>query len=245
MTELSYDAAPIPIREDLAAAHKRVWRHISEPGTWLNGATRVAIARETRNAPGCALCKRRKEALSPYRMDGTHDDRGILPPETVEIVHRIVTDPARLKRDWYEAMIKAGFGEGEYVETVSVICMIISIDTFNRAAGLEPPPLPEPVAGDPTRIRPQEAKPGAAWVPWIAPEDAAAFADEVFAATSSNVQRSLSLVPDACRSFFDLVEAQYLAGHEMRDFDNEFRAISHAQIEFIAGRVSALNQCVY
>jgi len=42
-----------------------------------------------------------------------------------------------------------------------------------------------------------------------------------------------------------MVEAQYLARHEMRDFGNEFRAITNTQIEFIAGRVSSLNQCVY
>jgi AhpD family alkylhydroperoxidase len=31
----------------------------------------------------------------------------------------------------------------------------------------------------------------------------------------------------------------------MWDFANEYRAISHAQIELIAGRVSVLNQCFY
>jgi AhpD family alkylhydroperoxidase len=31
----------------------------------------------------------------------------------------------------------------------------------------------------------------------------------------------------------------------MRDFDNEYQAIYHAQIELVASRVSALNQCVY
>ncbi len=245
MTELSYDAAPMPVREDLGAAHGRAWRHIAAPGTWLDGATRVAIAREVRNAPGCALCARRKDALSPYAVDGAHDSLGALSDEMVEVVHRIVTDPARLKRDWVYSMFDAGLDDGVYVETVSVVCTTVSVDTFARAAGLAPPPLPEPVAGEPSRIRPPEARPGAAWVPWIAPEDAAGFADEVFAPQSSNVQRSLSLVPDECRAFFDLVEAQYLARHEMRDFENEYRAITHSQIELIAGRVSALNQCVY
>lgn len=245
MADLSYDNAPFPVREALSAAHNRIWRHISEPGTWLTGETRVAIAHETRNAPSCALCAKRKEALSPYQVDGAHDDLGALSRELVETIHRIVTDPARLKRDWVDGLIDAGLGDGEYVEAVGVVCMTVSVDTFNRAAGLEPPTLPVPVAGQPSRIRPPEAKPGDAWVPWIAPEDAGPYADEVFAATSSNVQRALSLVPEGCRSFFDMVEAQYLARHEMRDFGNEFRAITHAQIEFIAGRVSALNQCVY
>jgi AhpD family alkylhydroperoxidase len=31
----------------------------------------------------------------------------------------------------------------------------------------------------------------------------------------------------------------------MRDFSQEFRAITHLQIELLAARVSALNQCTY
>jgi AhpD family alkylhydroperoxidase len=31
----------------------------------------------------------------------------------------------------------------------------------------------------------------------------------------------------------------------MRDFSREYRAISHAQIELLAARVSALNRCLY
>ena len=245
MSELSYDAAPTPIRDDLAASHKRVWRQISEPGTWFTGADRIAIARETRHAPHCALCRERKDALSPYQMAGPHDHTGNLSDEMVDAIHRIVTDPARLKREWVESLMKSGLSDSEYVELVSVVCCTLSIDTFNRAAGLAPPPLLDAVAGDPSRSRPAEAKPGAAWVPWIAPEDAGPYPDEIYAATSANIQRALSLVPAGATSFFDLVESQYLPRHQMRDFDNEFRAITHAQIEFIAGRVSALNQCVY
>ena len=52
-------------------------------------------------------------------------------------------------------------------------------------------------------------------------------------------------MPDEARGFFDVVSAQYLAGHQMRDFSQEFRAIPHGQIELLAARVSALNQCTY
>jgi hypothetical protein len=52
-------------------------------------------------------------------------------------------------------------------------------------------------------------------------------------------------VPDEVRSFFDLVENQYLPGAVMRDFAHEYRAITHPQIELLAARVSALNRCLY
>jgi hypothetical protein len=57
--------------------------------------------------------------------------------------------------------------------------------------------------------------------------------------------KAMSLVPDEVRSFFDLVENQYLPGAVMRDFSHEYRAITHAQIELLAARVSALNRCLY
>jgi len=41
------------------------------------------------------------------------------------------------------------------------------------------------------------------------------------------------------------VEHQYLGGLAMRDFAREYRAISHAQIELVAARVSAINGCEY
>jgi hypothetical protein len=55
----------------------------------------------------------------------------------------------------------------------------------------------------------------------------------------------MSLVPEEAHGFFDLVEAQYIPGPAMRDFTREYRAISHPQIELLAGRVSAINRCEY
>jgi len=45
--------------------------------------------------------------------------------------------------------------------------------------------------------------------------------------------------------WWDMFETMYLPAAAMRDFSREYRAISHAQIEFLAARVAALNQCVY
>ena len=92
MTELTYRASPVPIRDDLAAAHRRAWRRIAQPGTWWDGATRVAIAAETRNAPACDLCKRRKQALSPNAVSGDHDSLGVLPEAVVEVAESLGMD---------------------------------------------------------------------------------------------------------------------------------------------------------
>jgi hypothetical protein len=242
-----FSSNPLPIREDLVAAHRRAWAHIAQPGTWWDGAARVAIAAETRQAPLCALCRRRREALSPLAIEGAHDSLGQLPELAIEVVHRLRTDPGRLGEGWCRSVIARGLTEEQYVEIVSVVAHIVAIDTMARGLGLDPPPLPNPEPGSPTRRRPSGAKPGGAWVPWLDPADAADAAAGIYPSDRepANIMKAMSLVPDEVRSFFDLVTHQYLPGAVMRDFAHEYRAISHAQIELLAARVSAINRCLY
>ena len=62
---------------------------------------------------------------------------------------------------------------------------------------------------------------------------------------TANIRRAMSVVPDEIRAFFGLGACHYLPAAVMRDFDREIRAIDHAQIELVAGRVSSINGCVY
>ena len=243
---MGYPDAPVPIRADILAAHARAWAWIAAPGNWLTGAERVAIAAETRHALDCKLCAARKEALSPEAGAGEHDGPGVLEPPMVEIVHRIVTDPARLTRRWFQARQAEGIEDTRYVETVGVAAVTVSLDTFARSMGVAPRRLPEPGPGEPSGYRPASARMEEAWVPLIVHgEESGAEADLYSGSKGAYILMALSLVPQAKRAFFDLVETQYLPGRWMRIFDVEHRAISHAQIEFLAARISALNQCVY
>ncbi len=251
---ITYLDAPVSVRADIGQAHIVAWDRISRAGAWLDGATRVAIAEETRHAPQCSLCKRRKEALSPYSIAGHHDRLGTLPERVVEQIHRIVTDAGRLTRNWFDGIIASGTPDTEYVEIVGVVATVVTIDTFCRAIGVPPHPLPRPVPGEPHRRRPRTAhQRGEAWLPMIHPKDLEGDLDteeervlaKYWGGVLANIRRALSLVPEEAYAWFQLVETQYLPGKWMRDFENEYRAITHAQIELIAGRVSVLNQCFY
>jgi len=245
MTTVSYDDAPVPIRQDLLDAHQRAWQRIAEPGTWLDGSTRTAIAHEVRNARQCKFCAERKQALMPYSLEGAHQTVTGLSEAQVELIHRLATDSARLKRSWCRNLIDNGLSEEEYVETVGVACTTIFLDTFAHALGIQLREIPAAQEGNPSRIRPEEARQGDPWVPWIAPEDASEADRDTFGPGISNIRRALSLVPDDARGFFDLVGNQYLDAEQMKDFVTQFRAITRAQIELIAGRISAINQCAY
>lgn len=242
-----YVSSPMPIRGDLAAAHARAWERIGRPGTWWDGAARVAIAAETRHASSCRLCRRRKEALSPAAIEGTHDSLGELSEAVVEVVHRVRNDPGRLSERWYHGVIAGGLSEEQYVETVSVVAHVVAIDTMARGLGLDALSLPHPQAGVPSQRRPVAAKSGGAWVPWLEPTDLSGGEADLYPSgrPAANIMKAMSLVPDEVRGFFDLVSHQYLPPLAMRDFSREYRAISHSQIELLAARVSALNQCLY
>ena len=242
-----YGSSRVAIRDDLAKAHDRAWERIGRPGTWWDGAQRVAIAAATRHASACTLCRWRKEALSPAAMEGTHDSLGELSEVMVEVVHRVRNDPGRLSERWYRGVVAAGLSEEQYVEAVSVVAHIVAIDSMARGLGLDSLPLPRPQAGAPSRRRPVAAKSGGAWVPWLEPADLSDAEADLYPTgrPAANIMKAMSLVPDEVRGFFDLVSHQYMPPLAMRDFSREYRAISHSQIELLAARVSALNQCLY
>jgi TPR repeat protein len=54
-----------------------------------------------------------------------------------------------------------------------------------------------------------------------------------------------AVLPDEAAGFFDLDEALYLPQAAIHDLETEYRAITHVQMELIATRIAALNQCFY
>jgi hypothetical protein len=244
--EAGVDPITRSIRPALAREIERGWLRLAAPGTWWTGAERLAIAAEVRNAPSCALCRRRREALSPYAVAGDHAHLGNLAAPMVEIVHRVATDAGRLTRRWLLSTIGAEVSEMQYVETVGVIALITALDTFDLALGLPRRALPAPLAGAPTRHRPPGARHDLAWVATVAPDDLAPGDPDPYAVHGSkNIHRALSLVPQEVLNFFDLDVELYLKDDQIRDFARDYRALSHAQIELLAGRVSSLNGCFY
>jgi hypothetical protein len=248
MHRFDYAAAGIPIRDDLRAAHEYLWEHLRSPGTWWTGAERVAIAAESRRAVACELCRSRKAALSPAAVTGRHDTTGELPEVVVDVVHRVRTDPARLSRAWFEQAVDgAGLEVTRYVELVGVVTLLAGVDYFARALGVPPFPLPAPRAGEPSRHRPAGAKAGTAWVPMVAPEDAVGPEADLYPADAPfvpNIIRALSLVPDQVRALCRSSDAHYVPAAKIGD-PTVRRSLDRMQMELVAARVSALNECFY
>jgi hypothetical protein len=244
---VDYSAAGVPVREDLRQAHQFILDHVRAPGTWWSGAERVAIAAEARAAERCPLCRERKTALSPSAVAGEHARPGALPASAVDVIHRIRTDPPRLSRPWFNSVIAGGLSVEAYVELVGVVTLITGVDYFCRSLGVDPHPLPAPLPGEPSRHRPAAAKPGTAWVPMIAPEDAGGPEADLYppAAIIPNIVRALSLVPGEVRALRRSSDAHYLPIAQIGDPTARRGPLDRMQTELVAARVSALNQCFY
>ena len=230
MTDASYGPKPadaaLPIRKDVSAAHDATLRRFAEPGGWWSAADRLAIVREARAAPSCRLCAMQADALSAAAVQGEHDSAGVLPPVAVEVVHRIRNDSGRLTRRWFDDVIDRGLQPQAYVELTSIVASAVIVDTFAQGIGAALPGLPEAEPGAPSFETSAAVVDAGAYLP-IAREGRA------------NILRSLGLVPSAQRLFFDAFTLSYYMQSGSRF------AIDCCQVELVASRVSAVNQCFY
>jgi hypothetical protein len=235
------------LRPDIHQAFSayRVW--LSQPGQWLTGATRIEIARATRQATQCQACTAFKDHLSARSLDEQHSCCTDLPRDIEVMVHRIVNDQNRIGPSDIERLEDSLGPIYAYVELLGIVVCHFSIDEFYRGLALPELGWPDPVAGKPDGYLPALLESETSWVPMI-PRDQVqpAEADLWPGNRGANVLRALSAVPGAVRAWQNLssVMSLSLAGMaEMIQPPN--RQLSRMQMELIAGRVSALNQCLY
>ena len=242
------DTLDSPLRADLPDAFRKVWEHIVAPGSGWSSAERVAIAEEARRAETCALCQERKKAVSPNAVQGEHDHGDVLPDAAIEAVHRISTDSGRLTKTFFEQTREAGISDSQWVEFVGIVSSLKSIDSFYRALGLPVESLPEPNSKEATGYRPKGATMSGGWAPMIREKHLAEPEKMLYEGypKTGNVLRAMSLVPDEVWNLHHISEPMYLPTHDVMDFRaSGNRAIDRMQIELLAARVSALNECYY
>lgn len=255
MQTVTYDDVAHPLRPEFADSHTRFWQRLQSTGTWLTAEQRIAVATAVREAANCDYCNQRKQALSPHTVSGEHSHTTSLSPVVIEAVHAIVTDATRLTKAWYERLLANGLSEGEYIEIVGTVVSVVSIDSLASALGVVERPLPNPNKAvsaadnlEPSRYRPETAETTAeAWVPMVDVENAGTPEADLWpSGKTGNVVRALSLVPDEVRTLKDLSAAHYLEMKYVRQPGVDAgRALKRSQMELVAGRVSALNECYY
>jgi hypothetical protein len=159
----------------------------------------------------------------------------VLPDAIIDFIHRLISDPGRLTRSVFDQVISSGISQAAYVEVISVVASSVIVDTQHLALGLQPPELPLAIAGEPAGQLNEGAIDAGAWVPISdAPADVASSG----LPSVPNIARALGLVPGAVALFFGTFRPHYA-------LENIPLSISQSQAEFVAARVSALNECFY
>jgi hypothetical protein len=135
--------------------------------------------------------------------------------------------PGEARREWV-AGITAELGDPAYVELVGVVARGSAVDAFHRALGIPLPDDPDPRPGEPSRGPEPPLRQGIAWVPM----------------PMGSIAHALGLVPAEDAAQEDLHGPLYLTYEEMGDLTLT-GGLSRAQMELVAGRTSAINECFY
>ena len=233
-----YEHTDYPLRKQLVEAHERVWENIAEPGPFWTGAERTSMVAESRTAASCHLCEARRQELSPYAIDGAHNSETDLDDVIIDMIHRIRSDPGRITRSMFDQVMNAGISPEHYVEVVSVVNSSVIIDTLHAALGLPLAALPSPKPGEPTGQPPANVTDEGAWVPIAVGNERPGLINGLSNNREPNIARSMGLVPSAVQLFFTAFRPHYALQNIPLD-------LQQSQAEFIASRVSALNQCFY
>jgi hypothetical protein len=203
------------------------WAELGSPGAQWTGAERVAIAEVTRAAAPRPLWDRAPALGELSREPGD----GVLSPFIAGLAERVAVEPSSLSRDDVAAVV-AEIGDAAYAELASVVAQVVCVDHNAAALGLELRDLPAPSAGEPHRRRPEGMADVGGHIPMTEVSD------------GPNVRRSLSLAGDDHDRWMMLVFAMY-SGHQFGEMVWSDRALSRPQVELLAARTSALNECFY
>lgn len=231
-----------PVRAAIAAAHEETLKSFTAPGTWFSGAERAQIVTTARQA--------RIEAGLQEASDETNEFAE-LPNAVSSLARQVATDTKALTADFFEDSLDAGLTDCEYVETVGLVARSLSVDIFARGIGVDLRALPSVQQGEPSRMRPATATHEKAWADTV-PGGSAGGDEAVYIYGTDQpeaapfIYRSLSLVPDEAKGLVALGAAQYLEIQDFMNLDFSYDPqITRAEVEVVAGRVSAINQCFY
>ena len=229
------------LRADAVALHSAQFDSMTTPGHWLTGAQRRVIAQLVRHAGVEA------GIFPPEAAETVADDHPFAGNTAfVDAIVRLAVSPATFQRENFEAAVAEDCSVEQYVEMVGLVSRLINLDIVRIGVGLPLLPLPEPQAGEPSRHRPQAVSEGA-WAPTV-PSGETAEAMNMYGSPGEMpfIIRALSLVPSEHRQHVELGHIQYLPLNRFHDFKfQQHEGLTRPQVELLAGRVSAINECFY
>ena len=199
----------------------------------LDAAQRDTIVKSWRSlgSPGAAWTGRERVAIVAEARSARRDEpvTGELDETTTRAVRTMASAPWTIRGTWLESLVADGLTMAQYVEAAGVVARTVAIDTFLASLGLDEAQLPDPEDGMPTEAIDERARRVQAWVPMVG---------------GASITQALSLVPSENTALETLHGALYLTYEEMSD-PTPGKALTRPQMELIAARASAINECFY
>ena len=204
MTAPDYSSADVPVRDDLTAAHRRIWESCARRGR-IGRASSGSQLRRPRAVPTPAASVARARTRCHRTRSAASTTAPVISRRawsTSSIASAPI--PAACRVPGMIRCLPAGSGP-HYVDLVAVVTFLTGADFFSLVRP-RTVSAAEPKPGAPTRYLPAAARPGIAWVALVAPEDASGPEADMYPPSPfiPNIVRALSLVPDAVRTLVDL-----------------------------------------
>ncbi len=237
-----YADSRYPVSPTIEALHMDEMQSYARVGTWGTAAQRTAIVATAR----IALCE---QGLQESVEDEKLTTQARLPEAAVRLARAVAVDSQNIDRKFCQDTQAQGVSEGAYVEIVALVSRLSNIDVFARGLGIPPRKLVEP--DDETRPsfeRPTEAVDEGFFTASVPSAPAGgALAESLYGKSpAGNIFRAVSLVPNEARRVMSLVRQQYFGAEQLLNFHTTSdHALSRAQIELVATKVSEHNQCFY
>jgi len=237
-----YSDAAFAVRSEIEQSHQDELDRLSSVGTWWDAQQRVALVDEARHA---------RHAAGQQTYTPTDSDSGSLadlPAAAIRVARQVAAEPQPIDRVFFDHAMSSGLSEEAYVETVSIASSITNLDIFAAAIGVPPRGLSKPGSGTPSRKRPATAIPEGAFAATIPSGQRGGDEGRELYGTNpaANILRAASLVPTEAKATIRAIASQYVAPGKFEDLGFTFDAqITRSQVEFLAARVSALNDCFY
>jgi hypothetical protein len=169
-------------------------------------------------------------ATDARRAAAGMEPSGVLPPPVEEATRRVALDAAGIRDTDVARWEFEGLDHFAYVEIVGIVSRLLALDVTMLGLGRTPRPLPDDLPGDSTGEKPDGAAITTGWAPTVGPATAPS---------------SLSAVPGEAAGMWDVHAVLYLSLDQMFDMQVELDGLTRPQIELVAARTSALNECFY
>ena len=134
-------------------------------------------------------------------------------------------------KDTFEKIVE-GLGEDRYAELASIVSQMVPIYSLSDILGYVREKLPDIEAGKPSYTRPGDLIDGVGFLPTFPANGLPHVAVSLSLAQADNARRML------------LVRAMY-SGTNFAEMIWNHRNLSRQQIELVAARTSAINECFY